>query len=385
MSIRLTRASNLLIGVDLGSASVTLAQLRVADNHYQLISAASAELAGAVADGAAGTEPAAADGESALVEAIRRLLSQNVFKGRQCILSLPAHDTIVQHLKIPKDSYETPEELDRAVRWELVTRTPQFAGNPAEANDAVVRHIMVGREVYEEGQPKDEAIAFCVTQATMRRYLDVARRARLQVVGVSVESCAILECFSRLFRRAADIERTFMFVDLGASSTQVVISQGPRLVFARNLDHGGRNLDAAVAEAMGGTPAEAHEMRIRDRQGNGDEQDRQHLRQCMEPPLADLAAMVDQCLDYFESVSGDRHMERVVFVGGGAYDRWLCNELALRLNLPGQIGNPLLGIRSAGGSPAGQADGHDGGAGAAISRPDWTVAVGLSVGASVAA
>ena len=385
MAVKLTRASNLPIGVDVGSASVTLAQLRLVEQHYQLISAASAELDGAPAGGGAGPEPAAADRESALVDAIRRLLWQNVFKGRRCILSLPARDTFVQHLKIPKDSYETPEELDRAVRWELVTRTPHFAGNPAEADDAVVRHVMIGREVYEDGQPKDEAIAFCVTQATMRRYLDAARRARLQVVGVSVESCAIVECFSRLFRRAADIERTFMFVDLGASSTQVVISQGPRLLFARNLDHGGRNLDAAVGDATGATPAEAHEMRMKARQGEADEQDRQHLRQCMEAPLADLAAMMDQCLDYYESVTGDRHVERVVFVGGGAYDRWLCNELALRLNLPGQIGNPLLGVRSAGGSAAGEADGHDGGAGAAVSRPDWTVAVGLGVGASLAA
>ena len=385
MAVRLTRASNLPIGVDVGSASVTLAQLRLGDHYYQLISAASAELDWAVADGAAGTEPAAADRESALVDTIRRLLSQNVFKGPQCILSLPACDAFVQHLKIPKDSYETLEELDRAVRWELVTRTPHFAGNPAEANDAVVRHVMIGHEVYEDGQPKDEAIAFCVTQATMQRYLDVTRQAKLQVVGVSVESCAIVECFSRLFRRAADIERTFMFVDLGASSTQVVISQGPRLLFARNLDHGGRNLDAAVADATGATPAEAHEMRIKARQANADEQDRQHLQQCMEAPLAELAAMMGQCLDYYESVIGDRHMERVVFVGGGAYDRWLCNELALRLNLPGQIGNPLLGVRSAGGSAAGQADGRDGGAGAAVSRPDWTVAVGLSVGAYMTA
>jgi len=381
MAVRLTRASNLPIGVDMGSASVTLAQLRLADNRYQLISAASTELDEAPANGAAETEPVAADRESPLVDAIRRLLSQNVFKGRSCILSLPAHDTFVQHVKISKDSYGTPEELDRAVRWELVTRTPHFAGNPVEANDAVVRHVMVGREVYEDGQSKDEAIAFCVTQATMRRYLDVARRAKLQVVGVSVESCAIVECFSRLFRRAVDMERTFMFVDLGASSTQVAICQGPHLLFARNLDHGGRNLDAAVAEAMGVGPAEAREMRIRARQGEGNEQDRQYLQQCMETPLADLAAMMGQCLDYYGSVGGDRRMERVVFVGGGAYDRWLCNELALRLNLPGQIGNPLLGVRSV----AGQADGHDAGTEAAISRPDWTVAVGLSVGASMAA
>ena len=248
-----------------------------------------------------------------------------------------------------------------------------------DVHEAIVRHIVVGQEIYEDGQPKEEAIAFCVSRPALERYLVMARQAGIEVVGVNVESCAIMECFSRLFRRAVDLEHVFMFVDLGATSTQVVISHGPRMVFARNLRHGGQDFDRAAADALGIEPHEAHDVRlgsVKPSGSNADEHAASPSRpgagdpsQYLERPLSDLTGQISGCLDHYEGVFGNRNVDRMVFTGGGAYDTWLCNQLALQLDLPGQIGNPLLNVRTTG----------------TASQPDWTVAVGLSIGAGVAA
>ena len=69
----------------------------------------------------------------------------------------------------------------------------------------------------------------------------------------------------------------------------------------------------------------------------------------------------------------------MVLAGGQAYDKRLCQSLAERLNLPAQIGDPLVRI------------GRVAGAGLQIGldrrepQPQWAVAVGLSLGAAQAA
>ncbi|MDP7162547.1 MAG: hypothetical protein QF792_03515, partial [Phycisphaerae bacterium] len=186
MPLKFTRATNLPIGVDLGSATVTLAQLRLVDRKYELVSAAAACLKRS-------EETTPTDGKSTGVVdlaagacKIRELLSQNNFKGRCSILSMPAADTFVRHLKIPKalldDLAASPRQLDQAIRWELFNQVNQVnqvnqakqtdqqnqetgkntEGKTVEGrgespgtydvHEAIVRHIVVGQEIYEDGQ-----------------------------------------------------------------------------------------------------------------------------------------------------------------------------------------------------------------------------------------
>ena len=79
-------------------------------------------------------------------------------------------------------------------------------------------------------------------------------------------------------------------------------------------------------------------------------------------------------------------LDSVVFTGGGAYNKGACNELAVRLGLSGQVGNPLLGIKDINMASlpreTAEAEGNQAKPGMPRS-PDWAVALGLSVGASV--
>ena len=92
-----------------------------------------------------------------------------------------------------------------------------------------------------------------------------------------------------------------------------------------------------------------------------------------------LGDELTQCVRYYESVFRNQNIERAIFLGGQASDKRLCQAIAQRLNLPAQIGDPLVRIESL------NADG----AVAALDRrepqPRWAVAVGLSLGGSQAA
>jgi type IV pilus assembly protein PilM len=360
MPIKIIRGKQLPIGVDLGSSSVKLAQLRLSED--------AAELTASGAGSVPAPDPKDRHARlESVSEAIREVLKDRPFKGEQAVLSLPAEETIVQHIKIAK---VPADQTESAVLAELQGKLPY------SVDEAVVRHVVAG-DIYVEGNPKQEVIAIAAPRRTLEAYVDMARRAKLDVVSVNVEPCAIVECFSRLFRRASDTSRAILYIDLGAKTTQAVLSHGSRIVFARNLTIGGERLDRAVAEAMNVPVAQAHALREDLLTGLLGDQEQEGLYRMLDAPLDALAGEITKCLRYYESVFRNQNVERAIFVGGQAADRRLCQAVAQRLNLPAQVGDPLIRIGGAA-VPGGDGDRRE-------PQPRWAVAVGLSLGAARAA
>ena len=356
MAVKMVKGKVLPIGLDLGTTAVRMVQFRQRDGSYDLINAGSADI----------PAESQADFRSRLsfcASAIKGILQANSFSGRECIMSLPAEATFVQHIKISRGP---AEHVRSAVLAELQGKLP-FPASGAE-----IRHIVAG-EVVGEGEPRQEVIVVATARETVMAGLAMARKAGLDISGLNIESCAIVECFGRLFRRTADQNRGILYLDIGQSSTQVVLSHGNRIVFARNLMVAGRQLDAALAEKLGITPDEATEIRKQLADQDDDDVRVLELHACMSEEIDKLAGEVTQCLLYHESIFRTQTVERVIFLGGQATDRHLCQSIAQRLNLPAQIGDPLvrMGNLHVGGSEAGP-DRRE-------PQPQWAVAVGLSL------
>lgn len=363
MSLKVVRARNLPIGVDLGSRMLKLAQLRQVDDQVvELLGADGLELPAPV-------RSSLHDRLNFMADGIRRMLAADIFKGRQAILSLPADATFVHHVRIPK---LPPEQIPSAIQQELSGKLPY------SLDKAVVRTVIAG-DVFGEGEPHQEVVVVAVAKQVLEQYLAMARRAKLDVVGVNIESCAIVECFGRLFRRATDMARTTLFVDIGSASTQVVLAVGNHLSFVRNLAIGGDRLDQELAEGLRISPDEARLRRMELADDKAAPQQVSEAYGFMERGLDSMVEQLTQCLRYYESVFRNQSIERAIFVGGQAYDKRLCQTMAKRLNLPAQVGDPLVRVqRSAGCENTVRIDSR-------VPQPGWAVAVGLSVGATVAA
>ncbi len=362
MALKIVRGKNLPIGVDLGSTRVKVAQLRVAAENLELVAASAVDIPPARRK----------DLKSRLdfiAQSIRAMMGRDTFKGREAILSLPAQATFLHHVKMP----QVPEEhMDNALRMELQGKTPYAV------EDATIRYVIAG-ELPGEEEKKVEVIVAAVPSKLLNAYLSMSRRAGLDVVGVNIEPCAIVECFARLFRRTSDVGRSTLFVDIGANTTQVVLAMGSKLVFARNLKIGGETLEQQLAEAKGVPLAEAVVLHQDLTAGKLTEAEQTELYRFFGGGLDGLADEINQCLRYYESVFRNQSIERAIFVGGLAYDKRLCQLLAQRLNLPAQVGDPFLRIKKVEGSQSKvDIDCRE-------PQPAWAVAVGLSLGATQAA
>jgi type IV pilus assembly protein PilM len=96
--------------------------------------------------------------------------------------------------------------------------------------------------------------------------------------------------------------------------------------------------------------------------------------QALRDPLAKLTEELDLCRRYHESTFHSVPLDRLVFVGGEARHRGLCQNIARSMSLAATIGDPL--VRMGRTSDVGVESGID----RRQPQPSWSVAVGLSMG-----
>ncbi len=358
MKLNVAKSRALPIGIDLGSSSVRVAQLRRSGEKVELMAVAQVETPAEAAAGGMSTDQIAQD--------LRALLRSRGFVGRQCILSLPASQVFVRHVRIPRQSVS---DLGAAVQAELADKLPFDLGQ------AIIRPVVAGELLADKDTL--EVIAFAASRKAVEAQLDLVDRCKLEPVGVDVAACAILECFSRLFRRSEDSQHTNMFLDLGQVNTQVVIAHGTKMVFARNLPQGSSDLSKAAAALLKVEPAQVESLRRKLLSAEESPAYAHDLYAAMGGALEGLVLEISKCVHYYDSLFPSQQVERALFLGGQARDRRLCQSIAQKLNVPSSVGDPLARMDRS------DLTQTDLGADRRQAQPAWAVAVGLGLGSEI--
>jgi type IV pilus assembly protein PilM len=102
--------------------------------------------------------------------------------------------------------------------------------------------------------------------------------------------------------------------------------------------------------------------------------DRAGVEQACREPLSRLVEELALCRRYYEATFPNQPVERLMFVGGEARQRALCQSVAREIGVAAQIGDPLA--RMVRQSEVGIESGID----RRSPQPAWAIAVGLSVG-----
>jgi type IV pilus assembly protein PilM len=378
------------IGVDFGSDCLRLAQVQFSGNEYRLVAAASADVPSHIRH-----NPSAR--MAFFVETTRDLLVQGNFHSRQAILALPAASMHIQHLRMAKmDEAETKKALPWEARGKL----------PIDPSQALMRHLIAG-EVYQDQEPKNEVIVMAAAREFVNQLLAAAAKARLDVIGMNVEPKAMIDCFTHVYRRKADAEMVTCYLDIGSSASRAIIARGQQIFFTRAIPVGGEHFNKAAAAALSIGLEEAKLLRIKlcHAQAQKDEQKDKTAVNATEPapdadgespdpaitqaemaqksqiveqacldPLRKLVEELDLCRRYYESTFPSQPVDRLIFVGGEARQRALCQHIARELGLAAQLGDPL--VRMGRISQVGIESGID----RRQPQPGWAVAIGLSMG-----
>lgn len=399
------------IGVDFGSDCLRVAQIEKAENEFRLIAAASADVPPHVRN-----EPISKF--AFFSETIRELISQGSFRGRRVVLNLPASMMHIQHLRLPKME---DDALRKALTWECRGKFP------FDPSQAVLRHIIAG-EIYHDQEPKYEIIVMAARKDLVEQLLAAAAKSRLDVAGVNVEPKALIDCYSRIYRRKTDQDTATLYADIGCAATRAMIACGTRIHFARVIPIGGEHLSRAAATSMqipleqarilrvklaseetespspqpaasASLPSEENSLallnaavsaasatavaaapaanRIAEVAAPPDAapaSERQRVEQACQEPLGRLVEELSLCRRYHEATFPNQPVQRLVFVGGEANQRDMCQRIARGLGIAAQIGDPFTRINKL------EEVNIECGIDRRRPQPAWSVAIGLSMG-----
>ena len=136
-----------------------------------------------------------------------------------------------------------------------------------------------------------------------------------------------------------------------ASSTNVAITHGIQMVFARCIQIGGQHLDERLARKMDCDVATARAQRISEQvlASGGDPAGQTDggvdVADSSDAEVVEVAgAIADElsmCLRYHHSLFRDQSINKIVFLGGESRNIKLCQHIARELQLPAQLGDPL--------------------------------------------
>ena len=412
------------IGVDFGTDGLRMAQVEAVDGEYRLVAAASAEVPASIRQ-----DPTAR--LAFFTETVRDRLSSGAFRGKRAVLSLPAASCFIQHLRMPKLE---EEELKKALPWEARGKLPidpshallrhivagEVYQDQEQKNEVIL--MAAARELVNQllaaaakakldvvgmnVEPK--ALVDCFTQI-YRRKTDGEHTTCFVDIGCSGTRAVIARGSQILFARGIPVGgdhfnravATSMKISLEdakvlrikacsvgapAPANAVAPEAQPRHVAqpAESLDQAFPLLGAAMkakgaaGAAHGGTavavppppPAAVHAEPV---SAELQEKARQVEHACAEP-LSKLIEELNLCRRYHESTFSGLPIDRLVFVGGEARHRNLCQQIARQMSLAAQVGDPL--VRMGRTSEVGVESGID----RRQPQPSWAVAVGLSMG-----
>lgn len=361
------------IAIDFGSDSLKLLQLSLTDPP-QLVASASAVL-----PEAARTDAGAR--MAFLADALRDLLKNHPFKGRRAICSIPAFQTLIQHLELVKAEHE---DFDAQIGLHLIQR---FNVDP---NRMVIRNHCVGK-VVRDGATMQQVVCIAARRDAVMRYIELANYCKLEVVGMHSEPIAIVRA-QPMLTREPDGGGVVCNIDIGAGLTKLVIAHGRDLAFAKTVHAAGDHLTREFAQRQGISFDQARQARVSQPQpqpavavaGAGSPTGAGEIPP---PPNADTAdnhgpvpasdtieSLIDELrlsIRYYQGIFPDRPIQKLLFLGGESKDTALCQAVAKSVQLAAQLGDPFAGIDTSAGPSVSSPPDADG------PEPGWAVPLGL--------
>src|SRR5712692_7859430 len=332
------------VGLDIGSHEIKVVELVPAGSRYRVLHMGSADTPpGAVKEGAV-VEP------QGLGVAIRQAVGKAGIKPGRVVSAVGGQAVIVRELKLPP----MPEdELKQAARFEAERYVPYGV---REVN---MDFDIIG-ETTEDNQRRIVVLLVAAKREIVDKHVQALEAGGLRPFVLDVESFAVIRALDAQAQAGAPVPTgaqapagaggaATVFVDLGAETSDIVITEGGQLRLTRNINIGGDGLTKAIATRLDMEFQSAAQVKeekgivVLEGEPAPDDRTVMALHEAMLPILGDLATEIRRSMDYFQTRWRDSRVGRVLLSGGTARLGNLDRFLSLELGVETVVGDPFAG------------------------------------------
>lgn len=308
-----------VVGLDIGSHSVKLVQLRKKGSGWDMVSLRSALLPpGAIVEGRIMNS-------TAVIHCLRDLAQQAGVEGAKCALSISGSYTIVKKLSLPE---MTRAQLDDSITWEA----EQYI--PFDVKDVSVDSQILNPRA---GQSQMDVLMVAAKKDVVNEYVTCATEAGFRVVIIDL---AIFAATNTLIMNGyAPTDQTVAFLNVGANSINVGVLFNGQLAFTRDLPYGSAMLTAEIQKQYNVSFEEAEKFKI-----FGSDELNRDLQSIAERVADSWITEIQRSLDFFVATRIYEDFQRILLMGGGCLCPALIRELEKRLECPVEVVNPFRQI-----------------------------------------
>ncbi|WP_210507546.1 type IV pilus assembly protein PilM [Naasia sp. SYSU D00057] len=320
-----------IVGVDIGGATVRAAEVHdpakpgAAVHRYEEIDLPE----GAVRDGDV-REP------NTVADALRRLWSSAGFKSKDVVLGVGNHKVIVRDLVVAK------QPLER-IRESLPYQVQDLL--PVPVADALLDFYPVAEEQGESG-PMIRGLLIAAVKESVEAKVTAARLAGLNPVGVDLVPFAL----SRVLLSGSGAAGSVGLVDVGETTTIVVVARDGVPSFVRIIPAGGQDITRALADRLDLPMDEAERLKrlvglvAAPKAPEGlSTLAYETVLEIVFSVTTELLSGLRNTLAYYAANHGDQ-VERILLTGGAGRLPGFPDALAELTRVPVREGNPLEGI-----------------------------------------
>lgn len=322
MKLPFLSTGKLVIGLDIGSHSVKVCELKTTDRTYTVVNLGSATLPdGAVEDGTL-HDP------EAVGKAITELLANLKIKHKKVAISISGYSVIVKkiHLAVMED-----QQLEKYITAEA----EQYI--PFDIDDVYLDFQDL--KTNTEGSDHTDIMLVAAKKEIIDDYLDMLRGLGLQPVVVDVDGFALENIYESTYPQKESVA----LVDIGASKMNINIISNGMSVLAKDIVIGSRQLTEQIADTFDIPTEEAEALKL----GQVPAEEKQsQIAQIFIATCTQWVLEIKKAIDLYHSNPANKPLDKVILSGGGAKVAGLVDFLQRETNVPTEVFNPFIKMLS---------------------------------------
>lgn len=325
-----------LLGVDIGSYSVKIVQLKTVGNKFALVKSAVLPIPEEIVC----QEIHPIEKKAVVASLIKNYISKEKLSIQNAATSVSGSAVIVRYVKFPKI---TKEELSKSIHFEA---EPYI---PFDIKEVNLGFYILG-EVIEEGQKKVETVLVAAKKDIVQSKIEILQDAGLTPVIVDVDAFALESSYE--VNKDPGVQETVIIVNIGANVTNIVILQNGISRVVRDIFIAGNTFTKALQQNFGCDFKSAETLKKQYGLLVTPEEKEEVLKQENKEALQvsnaltgvahDLLSEIHRSIDFFYSQRGEQYtVSRVLLAGGGASMKNLDKYISQELKIPTETFNPL--------------------------------------------
>lgn len=319
--------SRQLLGLDIGSSAIKLAQVRETKQGYRLQQLHIKPLKRGI------VEAGLVNDADELMRVLRGFVHESRVPRGRVAMAVSGSAVMVKPIQVPQMAIEDLEE-------QLVWEAEQYI--PYDLDEIYFDYyVLAARESLEGEAPQMTVLLVAARRDIIEERVQIIRQAGLIPCVVDVDGFAIANMYHVNYPgERGETATCTALVNIGASTMNMDIMKGGAAVFTRDVPFGGDRYTEAIQQALDCSFEEAESTKRR----GGDFTDVVEIGALHQ----EVSGEISKTLGYFKAAAAETEMEvgAIYLCGGGSIMQGLQHAVSERTGLRVMMANPLARIQT---------------------------------------